>query len=93
MVQGPNGEPFWDEVSDFARNSWSWAHEAGILSDASHPGDTLTKEEFMVHLKRYHGSVQGALQSGGISEHRVKELIEADTTHLRAGRPIVGRNA
>lgn len=32
------------------------------------------------------------MPGGGVSEFRVKELIEADMTHLRSGQPIVARN-
>lgn len=54
---GPNGEPNWDEVSDWAKNSWTWAWTRSdrILSDQSHPKDVIDKEQLMVHLKRAFG--------------------------------------
>lgn len=51
-MTGPNGEPNWDEVSDWARNSWTAAHQAGLLTKDSHPKDDLTVEQAMVYLKR-----------------------------------------
>ena len=36
-VEGPNGEPNWNEVSDWAKNAWTQAHKAGILTEDSHP--------------------------------------------------------
>jgi hypothetical protein len=51
-MQGPNGEPNWDEVSDWARNSWTKAFQAGLLTEDSHPGDELTVEQSMVYLAR-----------------------------------------
>ncbi len=55
MALGPNGEPNWQDVSDFAKNSWTWAwtRDGRITSDSSAPKDTITKEELMVHLKRF----------------------------------------
>ena len=52
MSTGPNGEPNWDEVSDWARNAWTQAHEAGILTENSHPKDVLEVEQLMVYLAR-----------------------------------------
>ena len=49
---GPNGEPNWDEVSDWAQKAWSQAHLAGILTDSSHPRDSLEVEQLMVYLDR-----------------------------------------
>ncbi len=62
MSDGPNGEPNWDEVSGWAKNSWTWAWANGLLSadkpatpqdEGSHPKAAMTKQELMVHLKRY----------------------------------------
>ena len=52
MSDGPNGEPNWDEVSDWAQKAWSQAHLAGILTDSSHPRDSLEIEQLMVYLDR-----------------------------------------
>ena len=56
-VKGPNGEPNWDEVSSWAKNSWTWAwtRDNKITSDSSHPKDIIDKETLMVHLKRMTG--------------------------------------
>ena len=51
-VKGPNGEPNWDEVSDWAQKAWTQAHKAGILTEDSHPRDSLEVEQFMVYLDR-----------------------------------------
>jgi hypothetical protein len=51
-VTGPNGEPNWDEVSEWARAAWTEAHEAGLLTDDSHPRDSLEVEQLMVYLER-----------------------------------------
>ena len=37
MAKGPNGEPNWDKVSDWAKQAWSEAYAAGLLSDTSRP--------------------------------------------------------
>ncbi len=59
---GPNGEPNWDEVSSWAKNSWTWAWMEGLLSrdkpetpqdESSHPQAVINKEQLMVHLKRF----------------------------------------
>lgn len=52
MATGYNGEPNWDEVSDWAKPAWTWAWGEGLITQSSHPKDTLTKEELMEHLKR-----------------------------------------
>ena len=52
MADGPNGEPNWDEVSDWAQAAWTDAHKAGILNDNSHPRDSLEVEQLMVYLNR-----------------------------------------
>jgi hypothetical protein len=52
VADGPNGEPNWDEVSDYAKNAWTQAHQAGILTDSSHPKDVLEVEQLMVYLAR-----------------------------------------
>ena len=52
MADGPNGEPNWDEVSDFAKNSWTAAYKAGLLTDDSHPQDIVEVEQMMVFLNR-----------------------------------------
>jgi hypothetical protein len=49
---GPNGEPNWSEVSTWARNAWTKAHKAGILTEDSHPKDDLEVEQLMVYLAR-----------------------------------------
>lgn len=49
---GPNGEPNWDEVSEYAQQAWTEAHKAGILTESSHPRASLEVEELMVYLKR-----------------------------------------
>ena len=49
---GPNGEPNWDEVSDWAKASWTEAHKAGLLTKDSHPRNSLEVEELMVYLNR-----------------------------------------
>lgn len=51
-MDGPNGEPNWDEVSDWAKQAWTEAHAAGLLTDESHPRASLEIEELMVYLKR-----------------------------------------
>jgi hypothetical protein len=51
-VDGPHGEPNWDEVSDWAQQAWTEAHQAKLLTDDSHPRDSLEVEELMVYLKR-----------------------------------------
>ena len=52
MAKGPNGEPNWDEVSDWAKTAWTEAHRAGVLTEDSHPRASLEVEELMVYLKR-----------------------------------------
>lgn len=52
MADGPNGEPNWDEVSDWAKAAWTDAHKAGLLNDNSHPRDSLEVEQLMVYLNR-----------------------------------------
>jgi hypothetical protein len=52
VADGPNGEPNWDEVSDYAKDAWTAAHKAGILTDSSHPKDVLEVEQLMPYLKR-----------------------------------------
>lgn len=52
IMDGPNGEPNWDEVSDWAKNSWTRAHLAGLLTENSHPKDDLTVEQSLVYLAR-----------------------------------------
>jgi len=54
VALGPNGEPNWQDVSDWAKNSWTWAwtRDNKILSGSSHPKDVMDKEQLMVHLKR-----------------------------------------
>ena len=52
MSEGPNGEPNWDEVSDWARKAWTAAHAAGVITDDSHPRDDLEVEQLMVYLDR-----------------------------------------
>jgi hypothetical protein len=51
-MDGPHGEPNWDEVSDWAQQAWTEAHAADLLTDNSHPRDSLEVEELMVYLKR-----------------------------------------
>lgn len=62
MSLGPNGEPNWDEVSSWAKNSWTWAWANGLITgdnrltpqdESSHPLAMMNKQELMVHLKRY----------------------------------------
>ena len=55
--KGPNGEPNWQDVSSWAKNSWTWAwtRDDKILSDTSHPKDIIDKEQLMVHMKRLTG--------------------------------------
>lgn len=52
MANGPNGEPNWDEVSDWAKAAWTDAHKAGLLNENSHPRDSLEVEQLMVYLNR-----------------------------------------
>ena len=52
MSVGPNGEPNWDEVSDWARKAWTQAHKAGLLTEDSHPRDSLEVEQMIVYLDR-----------------------------------------
>ena len=52
MVTGPNGEPNWNEVSDWAKQAWTQAHKAGILTEDSHPRDSLEVEQMVVYLDR-----------------------------------------
>lgn len=47
--------PNLDEVSGWAEDAWNWAYENSLLSETSHPQDTISKEELMVFLKRYDG--------------------------------------
>ncbi|MCP4897366.1 MAG: hypothetical protein GY906_10380 [bacterium] len=58
---GPNGEPYWEDVSDWAKPSWSKAFAVGVVKgdnpdtdhyDATDPKDPLDKEELMVFLDR-----------------------------------------
>lgn len=51
-MEGPNGEPNWEEVSDWAQKAWTQAHKAGILTEDSHPRDDLEVEQMMVYLDR-----------------------------------------
>jgi hypothetical protein len=57
-MDGPNGEPQWDKVSSWAKNSWTKAWTAGLLNNEaddsrdSDPQDVITKEVLMVHLDR-----------------------------------------
>jgi hypothetical protein len=50
--EGPNGEPNWNQVSDWAKNSWTAAHKAGLLTEDSKPQDVLEVEQLMVYLNR-----------------------------------------
>jgi hypothetical protein len=52
MAKGPNGEPNWDKVADWAKQAWSEAWAAGILSDTSDPKDVVEMEQLMVTFKR-----------------------------------------
>ncbi len=61
-MTGPNGEPNWDEVSGWAKDSWTWAWANRLLSadkpetsqdESSHPKAIINKEQLMVHLERY----------------------------------------
>lgn len=52
VAEGPSGEPNWDEVSEWARAAWTDAHKAGLLTDDSHPRQSLEVEELMVYLNR-----------------------------------------
>ena len=52
MAQGPNGEPNWEEVSDWARAAWSDAWAKGVITEDSHPRDDLEVEQLMVYLNR-----------------------------------------
>jgi hypothetical protein len=45
-------------LSKWAENAWNWALGLRVMSADSMPKDTLTKEEFAVHLKRYDASVK-----------------------------------
>lgn len=49
---GPNGEPNWDEVSEWAQEGWTAAHNAGMLRDDTHPADMVDKEELATMLLR-----------------------------------------
>jgi len=51
-MDGPNGEPNWEEVSEWAQPAWSEAFAADLLTDDSHPRASLEVEELMVYLKR-----------------------------------------
>ncbi len=51
VSDGPNGEPNWNEVSDWAKTAWTEAHKAGLLTDGSHPKDVLEVEQMMVYFK------------------------------------------
>lgn len=51
-MQGPNGEPNWDEVSGWAQAGWTAAHAAGMLRDDTHPKDEVDKEELFALLHR-----------------------------------------
>lgn len=51
-MDGPNGEPNWDEVSEWAQAAWTAAHKAGLLTEKSHPRDDLEIEQMMVYLDR-----------------------------------------
>ena len=52
MAKGPNGEPNWDKVSDWAKQAWTEAYKAGLLSDTSDPQDVVEMEQLMVTFKR-----------------------------------------
>lgn len=52
LMDGPNGEPNWDEVSDWAKPAWTAAHEAGLLTENSHPRDVVEVEQMMSYFKR-----------------------------------------
>jgi len=45
-----------DEASSWAKNSWEWAYEQGLITVDSHPKDDVTVEQLMVFLKRYDGT-------------------------------------
>lgn len=51
-MTGPNGEPNWEKVSDWAKNSWTKAWELGLLTDDSDPQDPVEMEQLMVILNR-----------------------------------------
>jgi hypothetical protein len=51
-MTGPNGEPNWDKVSDWAQNSWTKAYKADLLTEDSEPQDVLEVEQLMVYLAR-----------------------------------------
>ncbi len=52
MSEGPNGEPNWNEVSEWAKQAWTEAHAANLLTESSHPRASLEVEELMIYLKR-----------------------------------------
>ena len=53
VMTGPNGEPNWEEVSKWAKNSWTWGWANGLVTADSHPKDLLTVEQNIVFTKRY----------------------------------------
>ena len=55
MITGPNGEPNWDQVADWAKESWSWAwaQNPKLITADSHPRDGITTQELMVFLDRF----------------------------------------
>lgn len=57
VATGPNGEPNWDEVANWAKDAWTWAwvRDDQILSATSHPHDMIDKQQLMVHLQRMTG--------------------------------------
>lgn len=49
---GPNGEPHWDVVSEWAKNSWSKAWAAGLITEASIPNAPVFVEQYVVFMDR-----------------------------------------
>ena len=77
MATGPNGEPNWDAVADWAKSAWSWAWSEGILSPSTHPKETVTKEELMVFFQRDEADEgDNRPSTGGVTEARVRQIIE-----------------
>lgn len=52
IMTGPNGEPQWDKVSEWAKASWTTAWQAGLLTVDSDPQDPVEMEQLMVILNR-----------------------------------------
>lgn len=56
-------------VADWAKTAWEWGKKVGLVTSDSRPGDTVTKQELVVMLDRYHRNVDKTGGSEGPHTH------------------------